>query len=63
MEYARFLRQSGADVVIVDVDVDAVTDAAAEIDAIGVVGDVSKTQTANEAVEAALARSDGWISS
>jgi 3-oxoacyl-[acyl-carrier protein] reductase len=55
LEYARFFRSCGADVIIVDLDADSVEQAASETGAIGVIGDVSRTETADAAVEAAIA--------
>jgi 3-oxoacyl-[acyl-carrier protein] reductase len=54
LEYARFFKANGASVVIVDLDEDSVNGAAAETGAIGVVGDVSKTETAERAVATAV---------
>ncbi|MDO8307261.1 MAG: SDR family oxidoreductase [Actinomycetota bacterium] len=54
LEYARFLALCGASVVLVDIDAEAVKRAAREVGAIGVVGDVSTSETAARAVAAAL---------
>ena len=54
LELARFLRNAGADVVIVDFDGDELTRAAAEIGAIGVQADVSSTADAERVIATAV---------
>ena len=54
LELARFLRNAGADVVIVDFDGDELTRAAAEIGVIGVQADVSSTADAERVIATAV---------
>lgn len=56
LEIGRFFRAAGADTILVDFDGDELAKAAAEIGAIGVQADVSKTEDVDRVVATAIER-------
>ncbi len=56
LEIGRFMRTAGADVVLVDSDATALEHAAADVDAIAVLADVSDSSSVGAAVDTVLAR-------
>jgi 3-oxoacyl-[acyl-carrier protein] reductase len=56
LELGRFFRAAGADTILVDFDGDELAKAAAEVGAIGVQADVSKTEDVDRVVSTAIER-------
>jgi 3-oxoacyl-[acyl-carrier protein] reductase len=56
LELGRYFRTAGADTILVDFDGDELTKAAAEVGAIGVQADVSKTEDVDRVVATAIER-------